>query len=169
MYKQKQKGKKMKTLKLLVLAVVLSFSSQLFAEEGNVVETILEAMYAEFDNLLVNKVEHKVSVDGDTLTVKKEIVFIKNGIRYTVWDVEKDVVTSVLRVYYSDNNDKSNKKTSGSFEMDADTGDLLYYFTNDHSVCYSLTENQCQTLNTADALNLVQAHINNLNEFLGIE
>lgn len=161
-------GKCIKILKIIFFATLTITSICANADETNVANNILLNMYAQTDNLLINKGEHKVDVDGDTLTVKKEIVFVKNGIRYTIWDLEIDVITSHLRVYFRNNNDISNPVKSGSFEMDEEDGLLFDYHSKDHSISYNLVNPEGNTMVTDEVNVVAKTHIQNISQFMGI-
>lgn len=153
----------MKLSKLSYVLIFSFFSIYSFAGNNLQPNDIIQKMnYGGIKGVISSNNDIKGLVDSDKGIVKSEIVFSKNGFKYTIWHIAWKDKNEELRVFFK--NEEESDSNVGFFSFDGVSNVLLSYSKG--AKTYKKKSLDSSTINVTIADNLVQDHIANINKFL---
>ncbi len=153
-------------LKSLVVLLITLSCSIAYASDA---EDIICEMTANNPEGIISVKEKFSGINPEIGIVRKEIVFVINDVKYTLWDIDIYNGDDLLRVFTVENTGKND--VYGSFDINTKTGELLELFSNNYEKNYNpqFVGTDKYKLTLQEANDIVALHINNIYMFLGLE
>lgn len=154
----------------LKFTVVLIISMTCQFAHANDAEDIVSEMTANNPEGITQKREKFQGIAKEQGIVRKEIIFLYNGNKYTIWDIDIYNGDDLLRVYFSDANCKSDD-CKGSYDLNSKTGEIVVLYSNNYSYNYDprFVGTDSYKMPQQEAKDIVALHTNNIFMFLGLE
>lgn len=152
----------MKILKIIIALSLFLACTSVYAYETK--EIIEEISTNNIKGLLLKK-ENYHGVADKAGIVRTEVVFVKDGVRYTVWDLDKYDGDDVLRVFFRENG------KLWYFNINTTTGEIIDLISPDgRSNYYSkYQQSEFSPMPKDEAEKIVTRHVMNIHLFLGLQ